>query len=61
MAGADTIATGGGAVGSFSAAVKGLKAASHQRYRHMYQSIADQRKEPAWQPEKRGAYSTARR
>jgi len=42
-AGVDIITTGGGEVVSkdFSAAVKGLKAASHQRNRHMYQSAAD--------------------
>lgn len=62
MAGVDTITTGGGDVVSkdFSAAVKGLKAASHQRNRYMYQSVADQRKEPTRLPEKRSVYSTAK-
>ena len=44
----------------FSAAVEGLKAASHQRNRHMYQSGADQRKEPTHLPEKRSVYSTTK-
>ena len=62
MAGVDIIATGGREVASntFSAAVKGLKAASHQRNQHMYQSTADQRKEPMRLPEKRSVYSTAK-
>ena len=61
-AGADSITTGGADVGSkdFSAAVQGLKAASHQRNRYMQQSVADQRKEPTQLPEKRSVHSTAK-
>ena len=44
----------------FSAAVQGLKAASHQRNRYMQQSVADQRKEPTQLPEKRSVHSTAK-